>query len=83
MDVSIRLCYSVCRSMKSEIGYLYPRDFSFPPRLFELEPVLDFRKAKDNPILVHPEENWEALYSQMYKNSSMDGFDFPFSILCM
>ena len=22
-----------------------------------LEPVLDFRKAKDNPILVHPEEN--------------------------
>ena len=26
-----------------------------------LEPVLDFRKAKDNPILVHPEENWEAL----------------------
>ena len=26
-----------------------------------LEPLLDFRKAKDNPILVHPEENWEAL----------------------
>lgn len=26
-----------------------------------LEPVLDFRKAKDNPILVHPEENWESL----------------------
>ncbi|MBM6750348.1 molybdopterin-dependent oxidoreductase [Mediterraneibacter glycyrrhizinilyticus] len=26
-----------------------------------LEPVLDFRKAKDNPILVHPEENWKAL----------------------
>lgn len=23
------------------------------------EPVLDFRHAKDNPILVHPEENWE------------------------
>ena len=23
-----------------------------------LEPVLDFRKAKDNPILVHPEEDW-------------------------
>lgn len=23
-----------------------------------LEPVLDFRKAKDNPILVHPEDNW-------------------------
>ena len=26
-----------------------------------LEPLLDFRKAKDHPILVHPEENWEAL----------------------
>ncbi|MGN0313312.1 MAG: xanthine dehydrogenase family protein molybdopterin-binding subunit [Fusicatenibacter sp.] len=26
-----------------------------------LEPVLDFRKAKDGPILVHPEENWKAL----------------------
>ncbi len=26
-----------------------------------LEPVLDFRQAKDNKILVHPEENWEAL----------------------
>ena len=26
-----------------------------------LEPLLDFRKAKDNPILVHPEENWESL----------------------
>ncbi len=25
------------------------------------EPVLDFRKALDNPILVHPEENWESL----------------------
>ena len=25
-----------------------------------LEPVLDFRTAKDNPILVHPEDNWEA-----------------------
>lgn len=24
----------------------------------ELEPVLDFRTAKDNPILVHPEDNW-------------------------
>lgn len=23
-----------------------------------LEPVLDFRKAKDNPVLVHPEEDW-------------------------
>ncbi|WP_300840475.1 xanthine dehydrogenase family protein molybdopterin-binding subunit [uncultured Acetatifactor sp.] len=23
-----------------------------------LEPVLDFRTAKDNPILVHPEEDW-------------------------
>lgn len=26
-----------------------------------LEPLLDFRKAKDNDILVHPEENWKAL----------------------
>lgn len=26
-----------------------------------LEPVLDYRSAKDNPILVHPEENWESL----------------------
>lgn len=25
-----------------------------------LEPILDFRKAKDNPILVHPEDNWIA-----------------------
>lgn len=25
------------------------------------EPVLDFRKALDNPVLVHPEENWESL----------------------
>jgi len=28
-----------------------------------LEPLLDFRKAKDNKILVHPEENWESLCS--------------------
>ncbi len=26
-----------------------------------LEPLLDFRKAIDNPILVHPEDNWESL----------------------
>lgn len=26
-----------------------------------LEAVLDFHEAKDNPILVHPEENWQAL----------------------
>ena len=26
-----------------------------------LEPVLDFHTAKDNPILVHPEENWKSL----------------------
>ena len=26
-----------------------------------LEPVLDFRKAKDNPVLVHPEGNWRSL----------------------
>lgn len=25
------------------------------------EPLLDFRKAKDNPILVHPEDSWKAL----------------------
>ena len=26
-----------------------------------LEPVLDFRRAKDHPVLVHPEDNWESL----------------------
>ena len=26
-----------------------------------LEPLLDFHKAMDNPILVHPEDNWESL----------------------
>ena len=26
-----------------------------------LEAVLDFHTAKDNPILVHPEDNWESL----------------------
>ena len=26
-----------------------------------LEPVLDFHAAKDNPILVHPEDNWKSL----------------------
>lgn len=26
-----------------------------------LEPLLDFRKAKDNEILVHPEDNWKSL----------------------
>ena len=26
-----------------------------------LKPVLDFRKAKDNPVLVHPEEDWKSL----------------------
>lgn len=25
------------------------------------EPVLDFHQAKDNPILVHPEESWKSL----------------------
>lgn len=25
-----------------------------------LEPILDFRKSKDNPILIHPEDNWIA-----------------------
>ena len=25
------------------------------------EAVLDFRTAKDNPILVHPEDNWKPL----------------------
>lgn len=28
-----------------------------------LEPMLDFREAKDNPILVHPEDNWKSLIS--------------------
>ena len=27
-----------------------------------LEPLLDFRKAKDNAILVHPEDNWKSLF---------------------
>lgn len=27
-----------------------------------LEPVLDFHKAKDNEILVHPEDNWESRF---------------------
>lgn len=26
-----------------------------------IEPVLDFHTAKDNPVLVHPEDNWESL----------------------
>lgn len=26
-----------------------------------LEPVLDFRAAKDNKVLVHPEDNWKSL----------------------
>lgn len=26
-----------------------------------LEPVLDFKQAKDNPVLIHPEENWKSL----------------------
>lgn len=26
-----------------------------------LEPVLDFRTAKDSPVLVHPEDNWHML----------------------
>ncbi|WP_302143682.1 xanthine dehydrogenase family protein molybdopterin-binding subunit [Senegalimassilia anaerobia] len=26
-----------------------------------LEPVFDFRTAKDNPVLVHPEDNWHML----------------------
>ncbi len=26
-----------------------------------LEPVLDFRAAKDNDIIIHPEDNWQAL----------------------
>ena len=28
-----------------------------------LDAVLDYHTAKDNPVLVHPEENWEALCS--------------------
>ncbi|MBW8382914.1 MAG: molybdopterin-dependent oxidoreductase, partial [Youngiibacter sp.] len=26
-----------------------------------LEPVLDLRKAKDNPVIIHPEDNWKSL----------------------
>lgn len=26
-----------------------------------LEPILDLRQAKDNPILIHPEDNWKSL----------------------
>lgn len=26
-----------------------------------LEPILDFRKSKDNDILIHPEESWKSL----------------------
>lgn len=26
-----------------------------------LKPLLDFHQSKDNPLLVHPEENWKAL----------------------
>lgn len=26
-----------------------------------LEPVLDLRKAKDNPVVIHPEDNWRSL----------------------
>lgn len=26
-----------------------------------LEPILDFRKSKDNDILIHPEDNWKSL----------------------
>lgn len=26
-----------------------------------LPAILDFRRAKDNPVLIHPEEDWEAL----------------------
>lgn len=26
-----------------------------------LEPVLDFKKAKDNSVVIHPEENWKSL----------------------
>ena len=26
-----------------------------------LEPVMDFHTAKDNPILVHPEDNWKSI----------------------
>lgn len=29
---------------------------------YRTEPsILDFRKAKDNPVLIHPEDNWQAL----------------------
>ena len=41
---------SVCRAMK-----LVTVEYEV------LEPLLDFRKAKDHTILVHPEEDWKAL----------------------
>jgi CO/xanthine dehydrogenase Mo-binding subunit len=26
-----------------------------------LQPILDLRKAKDNPVVIHPEDNWKSL----------------------
>ncbi|MBQ0065823.1 MAG: molybdopterin-dependent oxidoreductase [Firmicutes bacterium] len=35
-----------------------------------LEPVFDMHTAKDNPILVHPEENWRTLSYDFYKSDN-------------
>lgn len=44
-----------------------------------LEPVLDFRTAKDNPILVHPEDDWQESLPVGADNKrnlcAVDGFD--------
>ncbi len=43
-----------------------------------LEPVLDYHTAKDNPILVHPEEDWKAMCpvgADNKRNLCASGFD--------
>lgn len=43
-----------------------------------LEPVLDYHTAKDNPILVHPEEDWKAMCpvgADNQRNLCASGFD--------
>ena len=39
-----------------------------------LEPVLDFRASLDNPVLIHPEDDWKELYEQ--------GADVKRNLLC-
>ena len=36
----------------------------------ELEPVFDMHTAMDNPILVHPEEDWKTLSYDFYKSDN-------------